>query len=86
MIDFILTEFSLFKPHQPAPIKISRVDSLKRRLERIESYHDELLKEASRNFNLITKVHQSRILITKIQCQLNNIYNYDTIRQIEAAN
>lgn len=86
MIDFKLTEFRLFKPQQPAPIKISRVESLKRRLERIERYHDELLKEASRNFNLITKVHQSRILIVKVQQQLNQIYNYDTIRQIEAAN
>lgn len=86
MIELKLSEFRLFKPTEPQPIKLSRVESLKRRLTRIEHYHDLLLKEASRNFNLITKVHQSRLLITRIQQQLNNIYNYERIREIEGAN
>ena len=86
MIDFKLIEFRLFKPQQPAPIKISRVESLKQKLAKVEEWHSILTKEASRDWRLMTKLHRTRLIRQKNSNELNRIYNYETIRQIEAAN
>ena len=86
MIEFKLSEFRLFKPSEPQPIKISRVDSLKQKLAKVEEWHSILTKEASREWHLMLKLHKARALRSKIQQQLNEIYNYETIRKIESAN
>ena len=67
-------------------LKTSRVQTLKNRLAKVEAWHEVLTKEASRNFSLSARLKQTRYLRLQIQQQLNQIYNYDTIREIERAN
>ena len=86
MIEFKLSEFRLFKPSEPQPIKVSRVDSLKQKLAKVEEWHSILTKEASREWHLMIKLHRTRLLRDKISQELNRIYNYETIRRIESAN
>jgi hypothetical protein len=67
-------------------LKTSRVQTLKNRLAKVEAWHEVLTKEASKDFSLFVRLKQIRSVRLQIQQQLNSIYNYDTIREIERAN
>ena len=61
-------------------LKTSRVQTLKNRLAKVEAWHEVLTKEASKDFSLFVRLKQIRNVRNQIQQQLNQVYNYYTVK------